>query len=123
MPAPSPTNTPAPTPTTPAQPKPTTASQPPAPSPTPSLPLQATIALARQTFSPANVTIAAGGTVTWDWAGDMVHNIVSDGPQSFPAHPDLQTEGSYSFTFTAPGTYNFHCEVHPRTMRGTVTVQ
>jgi plastocyanin len=99
---------------------------PPPPTPTattPALPTQATINLAAQTFSPANATIAAGGTVTWSWAGDMVHNIVSDGPQSFPGHPEFQTEGTYAFTFTQPGTYNFHCEVHPNTMRGTITVQ
>jgi len=77
-------------------------------------------------FSPQTVTIAPGGTVTWNWAAGntMPHNVTSgDTPARFPASP-TQTSGSYSVTLTAPGTYFYFCTVHGRNiMNGTVIVQ
>ena len=32
-------------------------------------------------------------------------------------------KGVYSYTFTQPGTYPYHCTVHPQEMRGTVVVK
>jgi plastocyanin len=34
---------------------------------------------------------------------------------------DLANGASFSHTFTAPGTYAFHCNIHP-SMTGSVTV-
>jgi plastocyanin len=33
----------------------------------------------------------------------------------------LDTDDKYSFTFTAPGSYQYFCSLHPY-MQGTVTV-
>jgi plastocyanin len=33
-----------------------------------------------------------------------------------------QSDGTYSRTFAAAGTYTYHCTVHP-SMTGTITVQ
>jgi plastocyanin len=34
---------------------------------------------------------------------------------------NLQPAGSFSFTFTRPGTYAYHCSIHP-SMHGSVVV-
>jgi plastocyanin len=35
----------------------------------------------------------------------------------------LKQNASFSFTFTAPGTYAYFCKIHPATMRGEITVK
>jgi plastocyanin len=80
-------------------------------------------------FSPATVTITAGQTVTWEWpAGSTQHNVAPD-DGSVPARSGDPADGptSYAYTFTTPGTYLYHCEVHGAAggvgMAGTVIVQ
>ncbi len=80
-------------------------------------------------FNPQHVTIAAGGTVTWNWpTGGLPHNVMPDAPTDPPATSGLPTTGpnSYPFTFIAPGTYMYYCVVHGGPngfgMAGTVTV-
>ncbi|WP_245689032.1 cupredoxin domain-containing protein [Thermoleophilum album] len=68
-------------------------------------------------FSPANVTIRVGESVTWTNTDSVVHNAAGQGFRI----PLLQKGRSASFTFTRPGVYRYHCEPHPF-MRGTVTV-
>lgn len=69
-------------------------------------------------FSPAAVTIRAGGSVTWVWANRTYHNVSGQGFSS-----ETMNTGPFSHTFASPGTYAYSCEVHPETMRGTVIVQ
>ncbi len=94
---------------------------PPTPTPEPSAPLTATVSIGDNFFGPGTVTIAAGGTVAWNWTGTGFHDVSGDGFQS-----ETQKSGTYSFTFTTPGTYAYICEVHQSSrppMRGTVIVQ
>lgn len=72
------------------------------------------------TFSPAELTIATGTTLTWMNADDSPHKIVASG-KAFRS-PALDTDESYSFTFTAPGTYDYFCSLHPH-MQGKVIVK
>ena len=75
-------------------------------------------------WSPAEVTIKAGETVTWRFEGtSALHNVISQGTnwsyrsgQFQSGHPPAQ------FPFPAPGEYRFACEVHANTMFGKVTV-
>lgn len=70
-------------------------------------------------FTPRTVELAAGGTVTWQWAGSLPHDVTGPGFTS-----GIQTGGSFSHTFATPGTYEYVCEVHVRqNMRGTVIVR
>jgi plastocyanin len=79
-------------------------------------------------FEPPEVTIAPGDTVVWTFDNPTVaHNAQSDSAandewgrfgNNSPAtvnHPDQ------SFTFTQPGRYGFHCQIHGA-MTGTVYV-
>jgi plastocyanin len=72
-------------------------------------------------FSPADLTIAVGDTVTWTNHDTAPHNIViTDGPEKFTS-PTLQTGQTFSHTFTQAGKYSYYCSIHPD-MKATVTV-
>jgi plastocyanin/DNA/RNA endonuclease YhcR with UshA esterase domain len=67
------------------------------------------------TFSPANITINQGDTVTWTIGGS--HNV--NGQQFlYPNNPASFFSGgvgavsTYSFQFTIPGTYDYRCDPH-----------
>jgi plastocyanin len=67
-------------------------------------------------FSPAELTVKAGTTVTWH--GSSIHTIVSDDGKF-----NLTFEGpTVQYTFKDPGTYKYHCGVHTY-MKGTIIVQ
>src|SRR5688500_320422 len=87
----------------------------------------ATAGVALAGASPAaepEVTVAIGDTVKWTFAGTtLAHNVQSASPNwtmastiGAPA-PDKQSE-----PFTATGRYEFVCQLHQDTMRGTVIV-
>lgn len=76
-------------------------------------------------FSPDDVTIAPGTTVTFVWGTDG-HNVV---PQSQPddanweGHESIEDSGfEYSHTFEVVGTYDYLCEPHAPDMSGTIEV-
>ena len=73
------------------------------------------------TFTPQTLTIKPGTTVTWTNKDDIPHGIASDN-NAFARSKALDTDDSYSFTFTAPGTYKYFCYIH-RHMTGTIVVQ
>ncbi len=77
-------------------------------------------------FEPANVTIAAGTTVTWTWVGGF-HDVTATGDPAFPSSgAPVSPPNSFSHTFNTPGTYLYFCSVHGAPsagMRGTIVVQ
>ncbi len=76
-------------------------------------------------FSPATLTIKVGTTVTWKNTTSVPHTVTSDDGKSFDSgtsNPIAAQTGSFSFTFTTPGTYAYHCEIHPF-MKATIIVQ
>lgn len=64
-------------------------------------------------FQPAALTITAGDTVTWTNHDTAPHDVqITYGPAG--AHSPLLSKGaSWSFTFTAAGSYTYVCSVHP----------
>ena len=44
-----------------------------------------------------------------------------DDPAAFDSGA-VDTDETFSFTFTKPGTYGYYCKVHPH-MKGTIVVQ
>ncbi len=71
-------------------------------------------------FTPQDVTVKAGATVTWTNKDDVPHTVVST-TKKFRS-PVMDTDGRFSYTFSDPGTYEYFCSVHPH-MTGKVIVQ
>jgi amicyanin len=70
-------------------------------------------------FNPATLTVPVGTTVTWTNQDEEPHTVAAkDG--SFHS-PGMDTHGTYSFTFTTPGSFDYICSIHPF-MTGTVVV-
>ena len=67
------------------------------------------------------MTVKAGTTVTWTNKDDIPHGIASAN-NAFARSKALDTDDSYSFTFAAPGTYQYFCYLHPH-MTGTIVVE
>jgi plastocyanin len=80
-----------------------------------------TVSIDNFTFTPKALTVKAGTTVTWTNHDDIPHGIASS-DNAFKKSAALDTDDSYSFTFTAPGTYQYFCYIHPH-MAGTIVVE
>jgi plastocyanin len=100
----------------------------PSPAPTPALTgpsSQVTIprgaeVLGNRAFSPDEVGVAVGDTVTWTNTDSVSHTSTSDatGWDSGIVAPGAQ----FSRTFQSAGRFQYHCAIHPG-MVGTVVVQ
>ena len=70
-------------------------------------------------FDPATLTVPVGTTVTWTNQDEEPHTVAAkDG--SFHS-PGMDTHGTYSFTFTTAGSFDYICSIHPF-MTGKVVV-
>lgn len=82
-----------------------------------------TVVMQNISFNPTTITIRTGQRVTWRNgeapASGIPHTSTSD--TGVWSSPVLNPGGAFSFTFNSPGTYNYHCTIHPD-MRGTVIV-
>jgi plastocyanin len=72
-------------------------------------------------FKPAAATVKAGTTVTWTFSDSSAHNVDPVGGTEPKKSPDLKSGGTYTFTFTKAGTYNYRCGIH-NSMTGSVVV-
>ena len=82
------------------------------------------VSVNNNSFNPQQTVVKTGGTVTWTWnSGLTSHNVTySSGPAPLPANSPTQAGGTtFSSTFTATGTYAYHCTLHSG-MEGTVRV-
>lgn len=71
-------------------------------------------------FNPSTITAKTNTTITWINKDAVDHTVTSnDGLFDSGA---LVKNGSYSYTFTTAGTYNYHCSIHPN-MTGKVVIQ
>jgi plastocyanin len=82
------------------------------------------VAIVNYGFYPASLTVPTGTTVTWVNM-DFVQHTVTAGTEQAPTNlfdsHELNHMQSFSYTFSAPGTFTYYCDVHPN-MIGTVTV-
>jgi plastocyanin len=72
------------------------------------------------TFTPKELTVAVGTTVKWVNHDDIPHTVVEK-KTTFRSKA-LDTDDSYSFTFTSAGTFDYFCGLHPH-MVGQVIVR
>ena len=89
------------------------------------------VTMQEQTFAPGTITVPKGSTVTWNWpacdnsgyggygSGCISHSVIFDDNVQSPT----QSSGTFTRTFAAAGTFNYHCGVHGTSMNGTVIVQ
>jgi plastocyanin len=83
----------------------------------------ATVDLAKNLFTPPNLSIARGGRVTWNFRDRVIHIVLlANGPRAVES-PLGRGGTKYSQTFPVPGRYNLFCYLHPLTMHQTVTVR
>ena len=78
------------------------------------------VRIANFVFADQTLTIPAGATVTWVNEDDIPHTVVSADHATFRSKV-LDTDQSFSFTFTSPGEYPYFCSIHPH-MTGKVVV-
>ena len=97
----------------PAQPEPTT---------TPSSAPQATdhVKIDDFNFLPQAIVVSPGTKVTWVNKDGSRHTVTSDDGK-FDSGPLGQNQ-EFSYTFTDPGTYAYHCGIH-KAMTGQVIVK
>lgn len=85
---------------------------------------QVTITMNDSTFSPKNVTVNAGDTVTWVNNGSIAHTATADN-NSFDSGT-IQPGGNFTAIFNGPGMYAYHCKFHGSAggagQAGTITV-
>jgi plastocyanin len=74
------------------------------------------VAVRDNSFAPESVQVPVGATITWTWEGKEKHNVVGDDFES-----PTQSEGTFTQTFAAPGTFDYECTLH-LFMRGQVVV-
>ncbi|MDA4117925.1 MAG: cupredoxin domain-containing protein [Thaumarchaeota archaeon] len=78
-------------------------------------------------YTPDTITVVIGvnNTVTWTNSDTVNHTVYSTsvptGASAFNS-PMITPGGTYTQTFTVPGTYSYHCNIHSW-MTGTVIVK
>lgn len=72
-------------------------------------------------FSPREVNLKVGGTVTWTF-GARPHNAIFQKVNGAPADVPVMSDGQATRTFNTVGTFPYDCTLHSG-MRGTVRVQ
>jgi plastocyanin len=78
------------------------------------------VSISNFAFSPANLTVKVGSTVTWTNQDSVEHTVVAD-DDSFKSNT-IASGSTFSQTFTKAGTVGYHCGIHP-SMKGQITVQ
>jgi plastocyanin len=73
-------------------------------------------------FSPRDMIVQVGGTITWTWSqGAALHNVThTSGPSPLPESSPTQDTGTHGNTFTTAARYEYVCTLHAG-MEGTVT--
>lgn len=75
-----------------------------------------------QTYSPDTITVVIGVNNTVTWVNqDIASHTVTSNSDVFDSG-NLNPGETWTYTFTAPGVYEYHCDYHPW-MTGTVVVK
>lgn len=79
------------------------------------------VAMQGYAFAPASLTVPVGSTVTWTNGDTAPHDVkTTSGPAAIHS-PMLNKGQSWTYTFTAAGSYGYYCTVHPD-MTARITV-
>ena len=84
---------------------------------------EVTVGMEDNFFDAKNITVEPGTTVTWVQRGQYGHTTTSYDGLWDSGLIEGGTDGTYSYTFEEPGTYEYFCGPHEEMgMVGTVTV-
>ena len=61
-------------------------------------------------FNPATITVTAGTTIKWTNKDGYAHTVTSD--NNLFNSGNIGSNGTFSYTFAAAGTYQYHCAIH-----------
>jgi plastocyanin len=93
------------------------------------IPTSTQVCMMNFVFSPADLTIGHGTTVTWKNGDTRDHTVANASSSSeVLASGFIAAGGTFSHTFATPGTYAYYCGIHgadgnpPTGMHGTITV-
>jgi plastocyanin len=78
------------------------------------------VAISGFSFSPRNITVTVGDTITWTNSDAQAHTATAD-DGSFDTGT-IGNGGSGSAAFATAGTFPYHCKIHA-SMTGTITVE
>ena len=73
-----------------------------------------------QFYSPSTFTVKVGTTVTWANHDGTAHTVTTKGSSLFDSGV-IPTGGTYKYTFTQAGTFDYYCTIHPW-MTGKIVV-
>ncbi len=75
------------------------------------------VRIAHVAYTPGRLEVRVGKEVVWT-VEDGTHTVVAD---DYSFSSPIMSAGDFRRTFTAPGTYPYHCVIQPR-MKGIVVV-
>ncbi|MBU6429277.1 MAG: cupredoxin domain-containing protein [Cyanobacteria bacterium REEB65] len=81
----------------------------------------AAVTLSGFAFNPQSLTVKAGTAVTFTNKDSVGHTVTPDNAGEFTGSGTLTGGQSQTITFAQPGTYAYHCSIHP-SMTGTIVV-
>jgi plastocyanin len=79
-----------------------------------------TVTIKNFAFDPSTITIKAGENVTWTNEDSAPHQVKEDAGLFLSS--SLSNGQSFTYRFTAVGTYNYTCNIHS-SMHGKVIVE
>ena len=80
------------------------------------------VTVADFSFTPPNIRVSAGATVTWTWTGNVGHNVTFAASSGI-ANAATQITGTHQVAMpTATGVYTYMCTIHGASMSGSVLV-
>ena len=86
-------------------------------------PATGTINIKNMMFTPPQISVQKGGTVTWTNNDSIAHTVTDDLVGiGGPASGNIEPGSTYSYTFDKTGSFQYHCSIHP-SMRGTIVVK
>ena len=71
-------------------------------------------------YSPEPVTAKVGDVIGWMNNDTLPHTATLD--DNTCTTDTINVGASGALTFSAPGTYTYHCTIHPAKMKGTITI-
>lgn len=79
------------------------------------------ISILDSSFSPSNITLAVGSSITFVNSSTISHTIISDDTVTIKT-PVIVPGSSFFYKKDTVGTFNYHCIEHPG-VRGSITLR